>query len=144
VSHVGAIVAAVTLAGPLAAGAAEVAVVELPPAPMERVWRATEAALRELGWGIDHADRTIGVLVTESHRLAGDDEGIQARTRRLRLRVRLVPATERETRVVIERELFDRERVLWVEKDDPIVLRDALGPDPGLERRLVAAIRKAL
>jgi hypothetical protein len=139
------LVPVVAAGGPAEVGAQERPLGDTLAAPMERAWAATQAALVEQGWGIDLADATAGVIVTKSHRIAGDDAGIQARNRRLRLRLRLEPVTPGETRIVIERELFERERVLWVEKDDAIVVHDPLIlRDQRLERRLLAAIRKAL
>ncbi len=129
--------------GGAAVGAAAAPAQRTVPAPLERVWAAAEAVLEREGWGIDHADRTAGVLVSKSHRLAGDDRGLQATTRRLRLRVRVAPAAGGTT-VTVEREVFARERVLWVEREAAVVLRDALVPaDTGLERRLLAAIGEA-
>jgi hypothetical protein len=134
-----------------ALGAAAVAAAEAPAvtrtfaAPLDRVWAATRAALEREGWGIDHADRPLGVIVTKSRRAAGDDEGLHARNLRVRLRLTLTPAGDGRTGVAIEREVFLRERILWMDRDEAVVLADPLVPgDPGIERRVLAAIEGAL
>lgn len=114
-------------------------------ASLERVFAAVEAALRAEGWGVDHADRPLGLIISKSRRLAGDDDGIHAKTRRLRLRIQLTPAGHDVTAVAIERELFDRERLLWMEKDTPVALRDPAAPaGSGLEQRVFTAIGNGL
>jgi hypothetical protein len=115
------------------------------PAPLARVFAAVETALAAEGWGIDDADPALGLVVSKSRRLAGDDDGVHALTRRVRLRIQLTPAGPDVTAVTIARELFARERVLWMERDAPVVVIDpAIPPDRRLERRVFAAIGDAL
>ena len=114
--------------------------------PFARAWTATESALKSEGWSIDHADRPTGVITTRSRRLAGDDDGMQAINRRVRLHLRLAPVDPEQTSVRIEREQFIRERVLWVEKDRPLspASHDPIvPPDRTLEERVLAAIARA-
>jgi hypothetical protein len=117
------------------------------PAPADRVWAATEVALKAAGWSVDHADRPSGTIVTQSQRVEGDNNGIQATTRRVRLYLRVRPAGRDGTAVQVEREQFVRERVLWVERDQPLPASsiDAIVPaDRSLERQVLAAIARAL
>src|SRR5919197_405844 len=107
------------LATALPAGAAE-PVSRTFPAPPDRVWAATEAGLKAAGWTVDLVDRPSGTILTKSQRLEGDNNGLQATTRRVRLYLRLSPAGREATAVRVEREQFVRERVLWVERDQPL------------------------
>lgn len=141
-----ALVAAFVLALPLAGRAAE-PLLRTVAAPLDRVWAATESALRAEGWDIDRADRPTGTITTRSRRLEGDDDGLQATNRRVRLHLRLVPVAPAQTSVRVERELFIRERVLWIEKDRPLPPSStdpAVPPDLTLEQRVLTAIGKAL
>ena len=113
-------------------------------APVERVWPATLTALAAQGWEIDDVDPTVGAITTRSHRLQGDDAGPWARNTRLRLRLTVRPVDTERTRVLVERELFRRERVLWVERDEPVALVDPARAGGDLERFLFAAIARAL
>jgi hypothetical protein len=114
------------------------------PAPVERVWTATLTALATQGWGLDDADRTIGAITTKSHRVQGDDGGPWARNTRLRLRVTVLPVDAARTTVAVEREVFRRERVFWVERDERIDVVDLARVEGELERFLLSAIARAL
>ena len=104
------------LAGP--ATAAE-PVAQTFSAPMERVWNTVEAVLKQLGWDIDRKDRAIGMITTESRRLEGEDYGVYAKGLRHRLTVHVKAAGDSRTTVTIERDTFRRERILWIDKDEP-------------------------
>ena len=110
-------------------------------APIDRVWTTTERLLRQLGWDIDRADRSIGWMTTESRRVEGqgEDYGVYAKGIRHRLTVIMKPAGDKRTSVAVERALFKRERILWMDKDEPVV-----APDQKVEKDLIAAIERAL
>lgn len=108
-------------------------------APMERVWTATEAVLKQLGWDLDRKDRSIGMITTESRRLEGEDYGVYAKGLRHRLTLHVKAASENRTTVTIERDTFRRERILWIDKDEPA---NASGTE--VQRAVLAAIAKAL
>jgi hypothetical protein len=108
-------------------------------APVDRVWVVTEAVLRHLGWKIDEADRTIGWITTDSRRLEGEDYGVYAKGTRHRLRVMMRAAGEKSTTVSVERSVFKRERILFVDNDSPLTVTDR-----DVEHALLAAIGKAL
>jgi hypothetical protein len=131
-----ALVAIAFLASP-AAGAD--AVSQTFAAPAERVWRTTEALLRQFGWGIDKADRSIGWITTDSRGLDGGDYGVYAKGTRHRLRINIRPAGENRTTVSVERMVFKRERILWMDKDEPVQ-----AADQQVERDFLAAIEKSL
>jgi hypothetical protein len=134
------------LAAAVPAGAAE-PVSRTFQAPLDQVWAATEVALKAAGWSLDHVDRPTGTIITQSQREDGDNKGLLATTRRVRLYLRLSPAGREATAVRVEREQFVRERVLWVERDQPLPaasLDAIVPPDHTLERQLLAAIARAL
>ena len=109
-------------------------------APVERVWTVTEAVLKQLGWDIDKKDRTIGMIGTESQRVDGDNYVVYAKGRRHRLTLYVKAASDNRTTVTVERDLFKRERILWMDKDEPI----ATASDKQVERGILSAIGKAL
>lgn len=108
-------------------------------APVDRVWMVTEAVLNQLGWKIDKADRTIGWITTESRWLDGQEYGVYAKGIRHRLRVMMRASGERATSVSVERTVFKRERILFVDNDSPLTVTDR-----DVEKALLAAIGKAL
>jgi hypothetical protein len=109
-------------------------------APMERVWNTAEAVLKQLGWDIERKDRSIGMMTTESRRLEGEDYGVYAKGTRHRLTLRLKAATESRTTVTVERDTFRRERILWIDKDEPA----NVGGGTEVQRSILASIGKAL
>ena len=111
-------------------------------APVDHVWTVTEAVLKQLGWEIDKKDRTIGMIGTESRRLEGEDYGVYAKGVRHRLTLYVKAASDNRTTVTIERELFRRERILWIDKDEPFGSSGSGSRD--VERSILAAIGKAL
>jgi hypothetical protein len=110
-------------------------------APIDKVWTTTEHVLKQLGWDIDKSDRTIGWITTDSRRLEGqgEDYGVYAKGARHRLTITLKAAGDKQTTVSVERLLFTRERILWMDKDEPIVARDQ-----NVEKALLAAIERSL
>ena len=110
-------------------------------APIDRVWTVTEHVLKQLGWDVDKADRTIGWITTDSRRLEGqgEDYGVYAKGVRHRLTITLKAAGENRTTMTVERAVFKRERILWMDKDEPLTPQDQK-----VERDLVAAIERAL
>ena len=108
-------------------------------APVERVWGVTEAVLKTLGWDIDKSDRAIGLITTDSRRVEGEDYGVYAKGVRHRLQLQIRPAASDRTTVSVERTVFKRERILWMDKDEPITTTDQT-----VEKSLLAAIRKSL
>jgi hypothetical protein len=110
-------------------------------APADRVWSTTEAVLKHMGWDIDKADRAIGFITTESRRLDGEDYGVYAKGLRHRLQLHIKAAGDTRSTVSVERTLFKRERILFVDKDEPI---KPLNVDQSVERALLDAIAKAL
>ena len=109
-------------------------------APVDHVWTVTEAVLKQLGWEIDKKDRTIGMIGTESRRLEGEDYGVYAKGVRHRLTLYVKAASDNRTTVTVERDVFKRERILWMDKDEPI----ATASDKQFERGILSAIGKAL
>jgi hypothetical protein len=124
-----------------AAAAATGPVSQTFPAPLERVWMATERVLRQMGWDIDKADRTIGWMTTESRKVEGQGEDfvVYAKGARQRLTLNVKSDGGRKTTVSIERLVFRRERILWMDKDEPLT-----APDQNVEKSVLAAIERSL
>jgi hypothetical protein len=108
-------------------------------APVERVWAATESVLKFLGWDVDKADRGIGMIVTDSRRVEGEDYGVYAKGTRHRLRLTIRSAGDNRSTVGVERTVFKRERILWMDKDEPIQVSDQ-----EIEKSVLDAIARAL
>ena len=112
--------------------------------PVDRVWMVTLAVLAGQGWGVDDADRTIGAITTKSHRLEREGTGVWSMSTRLRLRLAVIPLAEDRTQVSVESEVFRRERVLWMERDERVKVVDPARADADLEHALLSAIAGAL
>jgi len=108
-------------------------------APVERVWTTTEAVLKHLGWDVDKADRAIGFITTESRRVDGENYGVYEKGVRHRLRLHVKAAGDSRTIVSVERTVFKRERILFVDKDEPLT-----DTTQNVEKALLDAIGKAL
>ena len=125
-----------TLTGTLAANEAASRTFDASEA---RTWAVTEAVLKHLGWEIDKADRTIGWITTKSRMLEGADYGVYAKGVRHLLRVHVKGAGDARTTVTVERSLFNRERILWMDKDEPVAKKDQ-----DVEKNLLESIGKSL
>jgi len=108
-------------------------------APIEKVWTNTEAVLKAMGWSIDKAERNIGWISTDSRRLEGEDWGVYAKGTRHALRLQLQSDGPTRTKVTVERTVFKRERILWMDKDEPVA-----AVDQNVEKDLLSAIGKTL
>ena len=108
-------------------------------APVDRVWSATEAVLKHLGWDVDKADRSIGFITTDSRRVDGDNYGVYEKALRHRLRLTVKAAGDSRTVVGVERSVFKRERILFVDKDEPVN-----DNSQDVEKAVLDAIGKAL
>src|SRR5260370_19415509 len=110
-------------------------------APADRVWTVAEAVLKQLGWDIDKKDRTIGMIGTDSRRVDGEDWGVYAKGRRHRLTLYVKAASDNRTTVTVERAGFKRERILSMDKDEPVPISS---DKHDVERSILATIAKAL
>jgi hypothetical protein len=120
------------------AGAAE-ALSRTYHAPEARTWAVTEAVLKHLGWEIEKADRTIGWITTRSRVIEGEDYGVYAKGTRHLLRVHVKGVSDTRSTVSVERSLFNRERILWMDKDEPVAAKDQ-----DVEKTVLDAIGKSL
>ena len=105
------------------------------PVPLERAWSTTEKILKHLGWDIDQADRSIGWITTDSRKLGGEDFGVYAKGLRHRLRIHLKADGQSRTTISVERSVFKRERILWIDNDEPVKT-----DDQSVEKNLLTAI----
>lgn len=108
-------------------------------APVARVWSVTESVLKVLGWDIDKKDREVGWITTDSRRVEGEDFGVYEKATRHRLRLHIKAAGEKSATVSVERTLFRRERILWMDKDEPLETKDR-----SVEKAVLEAIGKSL
>ena len=108
-------------------------------APVDRVWSTTEAVLKYLGWDVEKIDRGIGFITTDSRRVDGENYGVYEKGVRHRLRLQVKAAGEGRTTVSVERTVFKRERILFVDKDEPLT-----DTTQTVEKALLEAIGKAL
>ena len=109
------------------------------PVSLDRAWSTTEKVLDVLGWEIDKSDRTVGWLTTDSRKLDGADYGVYAKGTRHRLRIHLKAEGGNRTTITVERSVFKRERILWIDTDEPLATQDQT-----VERGVLAAIGKSL
>lgn len=114
------------------------------PAPVEKVWKATKATLEAQGWDVDDTERPLGLIVTNTARLSGDDYLFIAKSVRMRLRVRVAAVAADRTAVTVEREVLTRERLLFVERDVVAGPRDPLAVNRDVERAVLRGIAQAL
>ncbi len=131
-----ALIALLCLAG---AGMAGDSVSQTYSAPVAKVWQVTEALLKQFDWDIDKSDRSIGWIETNSRRLEGEDYGVYAKGTRHRLRINIRDAGQNRTTVSVERTVFKRERILWMDKDEPVESKDQ-----SVEKKLLEEIGKSL
>jgi hypothetical protein len=125
----------------LAPAAAAEPVAQTFNAPADRVWTVVEAVLKQLNWDIEKKDRTIGMITTDSRRVEGEDYGVYAKGLRHRLTFYVKAASDNRTTVTVERDVFKRERILWIDKDEPVA---TVSTNRDVERSVLAAIAKAL
>lgn len=93
-------------------------------APVERTWEVTESVLKKLGWSIDEKDKVIGWMVTNSRGVDFKDFGVYGEGTRHKLRLTLRGAGEGRTSVVVEREVYKEERILWMTDRKPLPAGD--------------------
>ncbi len=106
---------------------------------MDHVWSVTMAVLKQLGWDIDKQDRTIGWITTDSRSVEGEDYGVYAKGLRHKLTLHLKADGNARTTVSVEREVFKRERILWMDNDEPVT-----APGHEVEQSVLSAIQTSL
>ena len=107
--------------------------------PVDRAWNVTRSVLKQLGWDIDKEDRSIGWITTDSRRVEGEDYGVYAKGTRHRLRIEMKAVDNGRTAVTVERTVFERERILFIDNDKPVTVKDQ-----EVEKGVLAAIGRSL
>ena len=125
----------VALVAPVDAGSAS----QTFPVTLDRAWSIAEKVLKVLGWDLDKVDRSIGWITTDSRKLEGEDYGVYAKGTRHRLRIHFRAEGAKGTTVTVERSVFKRERILWIDNDETVTTQDQR-----VERELLATIGKSL
>jgi hypothetical protein len=105
----------------------------------DRAWAVTEAVLRHLGWEIEKSERAIGWITTRSRMVEGGDYGVYAKGRRHLVRLHIKGAGPGKSTITVERSVFNRERILWMDKDEPVTTTDR-----SVENTLLDDIGKSL
>ena len=108
-------------------------------APVDRVWTVTRSTLKSLGWDIDKEDRDVGWIRTDSRRVEGDNFGVYEKSLRHRLRITIHGRDGGRTEVTVERRLYKSERVLFVDKEEDVPLKDH-----DVEKRILDDIGRSL
>jgi len=108
-------------------------------APPEKVWSVVQSVLKQQGWEVEKSDQSNGWINTESRSVNGEDYGVYAKGARHRLVIRLKAAGANRTTVSVERALFNRERILWIDKDEVLTTTDQ-----SVEKNVLTAIGAAL
>ena len=108
-------------------------------APPEKLWSVTQSVLKQQGWDIEKQDQANGWINTESRSVNGEDYGVYAKGARHRLVIRFKSAGANRTTVSVERSMFHRERILWIDKDEPLTTTDQT-----VEKNLLTAIGAGL
>ena len=108
-------------------------------APPDKMWTVATSVLKQMGWDIEKSDQAGGWINTESRSVDGEDYGVYAQGTRHRLMIKLKAAGANRTTVTVERALFKRERILWIDKDEPLVTSDQT-----VEKAVLTAIGQAL
>ena len=85
-------------------------------APVERTWTVTQSVLRSLGWDIDQANHTTGVIRTEPRNVTYKDFVFYAEGTRHTLSVVVRAVSDTETSISVRREVFQEERILWTKE----------------------------
>ncbi len=105
----------------------------------DHAWTTAERVLKILGWDIDKTDRSIGWITTDSRRVEGEDYGVYAKGMRHRLRINVKAEGDKRTTVTVERTVFKRERILWIDNDESVTTTDQT-----VEKDVLAAIERSL
>ena len=108
-------------------------------ASLDRVWTVTESVLREQGWDVDKADRAVGWLLTDSRGVEVQDYAVYGKGTRHKLRLSFKAVGPTRTALIVEREVYTEERILWM--TDRKAVRPA---DTHVETALLDAVAKFL
>jgi hypothetical protein len=107
--------------------------------PTERVWFAVQKALAGEGWKIEETDPVAGRMVTDVRSVDFKEFGVYGAGTRHRLRLTVQSVGQTGTSVVVDRELFREERLLWTSSRKPVETTDR-----SVENALLDAVQAAL
>src|SRR5438445_4656308 len=97
--------------------------------PLDKAWSVTQAVLKQLGWDVEKADPSIGLITTDSRRVEGEDYGVYAKGTRHRLVIHLKAAGTDRTTLPADRTVVKREQILRMDNDEPIATKDQTGDE---------------
>ena len=116
--------AATAAVPPDAAALATEGVLRIVPVPVERAWLVTQSALRSLGWDIERADRSEGLIRTEPRNVDYTNIGFYAAGRRHALDVAVRAVSSSHSSISVRRQVFEEQRILWQKERTILTSRD--------------------
>jgi hypothetical protein len=85
-------------------------------APVGRTFTVAQSVLRSLGWDIDEANESTGVIRTEPRNVTYKDFVFYAEGTRQTLSVSVRAVSDTETSISVRRQVFQEERILWTKE----------------------------
>src|SRR5262249_58499504 len=85
-------------------------------ASVDRSFTVAQSVLRSLGWDIDEANQSTGVIRTEPRNVTYKDFVFYAEGTRHTLSVVVRAVSDTETSISVRREVFQEERILWTKE----------------------------
>jgi hypothetical protein len=108
-------------------------------APVGRTFTVAQSVLRSLGWDIDEANQSTGVIRTEPRNVTYKDFVFYAEGTRQTLSVVVRAVSDTETSISVRREVFQEERILWTKERKVLAT-----PESSVEQSVLDAIDRLL
>ena len=109
------------------------------PASAERSFTVAQSVLRSLGWDIDEANLTTGVIRTEPRNVTFKDFVVYGEGTRHVLDVMVRPISGGETSISVKRRVFTEQRIFWAKER-----KDSPAPESAVEYTVLDAISRLL
>ena len=109
------------------------------PASAERSFTVAQSVLRSLGWDIDEANLTTGVIRTEPRNVTFKDFVVYGEGTRHVLDVVVHPISGSETSISVKRRVFTEKRIFWAKER-----KDSPAPESAVEYTVLDAISRLL
>lgn len=109
------------------------------PATQERSWLVAQSVLKSLGWDIDSADQTTGVIRTEPRNVTFKDFVVYAEGTRHMVSVVVRSVSSGETSISVRRDVFEEQRIFWAKERKLLPT-----PESSVEQKILDAIERLL
>ena len=109
------------------------------PASAERSFTVAQSVLRSLGWDIDEANLTTGIIRTEPRNVTFKDFVVYGEGTRHVLDVVVRPISGSETTISVKRRVFTEKRIFWAKER-----KDSPAPESAVEYTVLDAISRLL